>query len=568
MVAPLPELRKALVRPTGKHSIAHHATSRKISWDFKMNIQFLRMRRAQIAICSVTCMLFAASDPGNLLAQDVTSVAEDAAMVQPFITESTAVIVKVDPKRVALPNLPDGVKSMLPGGIEGYSVWSQSVTKGFDRLRAATEGQATYATIGIPLSKNEWPAFVFMKETSAPNQKQFADLVESLHESQSAVRNGVMIVMPGHDTDVEARLDSIVPSPRQELKNAFESVKDYPVQILLLPPDYVRRTVIELMPELPRHLGGGPSSLLSDGLMWAALGVDVAGPRIELVMQSNSEKAAHDLSAHLPKMMLSAHGEFDAIKASLPQDRLQKILPLVKPTVAGSRISIRLDDPKSISEMLRLMASAPSAVGEQIRRRTNSDNFRQILLGLHNYHGAYRSFPPRDEDRDADGKSRLSWRVHILPFIEQKKLYDEFKLDEPWDSAHNKPLIDRIPKIYASQSLDIKPGHTTFLAPVGEDTIFGGKRAMEFGDIVDGTSNTMVLVEVNPRLAVPWTAPQDYVFDPKAPGRGLRVGTDGRFLAAMGDGSVQMLRGAAPAVLLLRLFRKSDGETINWKAIR
>jgi hypothetical protein len=267
-------------------------------------------------------------------------------------------------------------------------------------------------------------------------------------------------------------------------------------------------------------------------------------------------------------MLLAAYDEFPAVKKGISRDGLQALLVLVKPKVAGDRITVRLDKLQSIDEVLQLMANAPAAVGEQLRRRTNIDSFKQILLAMHYYLDTYKGFPPRDEVRDADGTSGLSWRVHLLPFLEEVELYNEFALDQPWDSPHNKPLIEKMPKVYESQWLDIKPGHTTFLAPVGEDTIFGGEKAVKFQNITDGTSNTAALVEVKPSLSVPWTAPQDYAFDPMQPGEGLRLGPDGRFLAALADGSVQAFRGNAEPELLLRLFRKSDGNPLNRDELR
>ncbi len=158
--------------------------------------------------------------------------------------------------------------------------------------------------------------------------------------------------------------------------------------------------------------------------------------------------------------------------------------------------------------------------------------------------------------------------MHILPFVEGKKLYEQFHLDEPWDSPHNRTLIEKIPKAYQGQQYGVPRGHTTFLAPAGEDTVFGGRKATTFRDITDGTSNTVALVEVKPELAVPWTAPQDYLFDPAAPGRGLGAGPDGRFLAGLADGSVNLFRADVAPQLLLRLFRKSDGQVVDWNELR
>jgi hypothetical protein len=496
------------------------------------------------------------------------AVADDTEMVQPFIGETTILILKVEPSKLSLPKDSDTLKSTFPAGPEAYDRWVQDANRGIESLRLATSGQPMYATIGIPLSKNEWPAYLFVKANSEQSRNQLSELLGALHEIQSCTHNGFTVVAPSRNVDVEASLNSIVPSPRAELAAAFESVKGYPIQALLLPPDHVRRTVTELMPQLPRHLGGGPSSLLTDGLVWAAMAIDPSRPGAVVVIQSKSEKAAADLAEHLPNMLLAAYDEVPAVKSRISRDDFLALLPLLKPIVDGSRITIRIDELQSIREGLRLVASAPAAVAEQIRRQTNSDSFKQILLAMHNYHDTFKAFPPGDAFRDASGKSGFSWRVHILPFLDQRKLYEQFALDQPWDSPHNKPLIEKMPKVYESQWLGIQPGHTNFLAPVGEDTIAGSEKAISFRNITDGTSNTAVLVEVKPSLSVPWTAPQDYVFDPQRPAEGLRVDTDGRFLAALADGSVYLFRGNAAAELILRLFQKSDGNPLNRSELR
>jgi hypothetical protein len=519
--------------------------------DSKMNRQFF---------CVLVCLL-TVMNRGN-------AVADDAELVQPFVRETTTLILKVDSSRLSLPGDADSFRSTFPAGPEAYDRWVQDANRGIESLRVATGGEAIYATIGIPLSKNEWPAYLFVKEKTEQHRKQLTELFGALHEIQSCTHNGCTVLAFAGNVDVEASLNSIVPSPRAELAAAFESVREYPIQVLMVPPDYVRRTVTELMPQLPRHLGGGPSSLLTDGLVWAAMAIDPSRPSAVVVIQSKSEKAAVDLAEQLPKMLLAAHDEVPVVSSRISRDDFLALLPLLKPTVDGSRITIRLDELQSIREGLRLVASVPAAVAEQIRRQTNSDSFKQILLAMHNYYDTFKSFPPGDAFRDASGKSGLSWRVYILPFLDQGELYNEFDLDQPWDSPHNKPLIEKMPKVYESPWLGIQPGHTTFLAPLGEDTIAGSEKAISFRNITDGTSNTAVLVEVKPSLSVPWTAPQDYAFDPQQPGEGLGVGTDGRFLAALADGSVQMFRGNAVPELLLRLFQKSDGKPFDWSGLR
>src|SRR5205814_7143349 len=109
-----------------------------------------------------------------------------------------------------------------------------------------------------------------------------------------------------------------------------------------------------------------------------------------------------------------------------------------------------------------------------------------------------------------DGKPLLSWRVAILPYIEQDQLYKQFKLDEPWDSDHNKKLLDKMPKTFEIPEAKAKPGHTFYQVFTGPETVFplDATKKLRFpASFTDGTSNTLAIVEAaNP---VPWTKPED-----------------------------------------------------------
>ena len=85
------------------------------------------------------------------------------------------------------------------------------------------------------------------------------------------------------------------------------------------------------------------------------------------------------------------------------------------------------------------------------------NNLKQIGLAMHNYHATHKTFPPAFTV-DKDGKPLLSWRVLILPYLEQDALYKEFHLDEPWDSPHNRTLIERMPPTYRCPMMSSKRG--------------------------------------------------------------------------------------------------------------
>jgi len=185
-----------------------------------------------------------------------------------------------------------------------------------------------------------------------------------------------------------------------------------------------------------------------------------------------------------------------------------------------------------------------------VARRRSQNNLKQLVLTLHMMNDVYRSLPPAAHS-DKDGKPLLSWRVQILPYIEESALYVQFKMNEPWDSPHNIKLLPKMPKVFAPVGgVKTKEPYSTFYqAIVGPGCAFepgANKRLSIPRDFTDGTSNTIGLVEGYE--AVPWTKPADVTFDPKQPlPRFGGLFTDG-FHAALMDGSVRFLKPAKTGV--------------------
>ena len=141
------------------------------------------------------------------------------------------------------------------------------------------------------------------------------------------------------------------------------------------------------------------------------------------------------------------------------------------------------------------------------------------------------------------GSPLLSWRVHLLPFLDEIVLYEQFRLDEPWDSPHNKPLIAKMPPVFGSpRGEPLEVGRTRYVVPFGKDTIFDGDRGIGLARITDGASHTILILEVGEDKSVIWTKPDDMDFDPHNPLAGLGATSDLGILAAFADGSVWSLR--------------------------
>ncbi|QDU80132.1 CHAT domain protein [Polystyrenella longa] len=132
-----------------------------------------------------------------------------------------------------------------------------------------------------------------------------------------------------------------------------------------------------------------------------------------------------------------------------------------------------------------------------------------IMLAWHIHHDLYAQFPP--DIATPDKKAGLSWRVRILPMLEEQELYDQFHFDEPWDSEHNKQLIEKMPAVFRDSEQQLPAGMTRVVSVQGKGTVFTDR--VDFNKITDGTSMTGAIVEANE--ARPWTKPDDLTLSEK-----------------------------------------------------
>jgi hypothetical protein len=224
----------------------------------------------------------------------------------------------------------------------------------------------------------------------------------------------------------------------------------------------------------------------------------------------------------------------------------------------------------STGVLVALLLPAVQASREAARRMQSSNNFKQQLLGLHNSHDVFGAFPPA-YTVDKDGKPLLSWRVALLPYIGEQALYKQFHLDEPWDSDHNKRLLEQMPKLFRSPNSRAKPGMTVYLGVGGEQGVLtkpagAGAKGTAMKDITDGTSNTIVIVEASDELAVEWTKPVEWVPDASNPLKGLLGMRPNGFLAGFVDGHTQFVSKNIDPKILGYLFARSDGHKIDLPA--
>ncbi|MBN2580113.1 MAG: DUF1559 domain-containing protein [Pirellulales bacterium] len=191
-----------------------------------------------------------------------------------------------------------------------------------------------------------------------------------------------------------------------------------------------------------------------------------------------------------------------------------------------------------------LTLPAIQAAREAARRAACTNNLKQIGMAMHNYYDQHGTFPPAFST-DKDGKPLLSWRVLLLPYMEEETLYQQFNLDEPWDSPHNLALASQMPQVYRCLSDPAPPGVTSYAMLVGPHAISDGPHGRKISEIWDGLSNTVMVIEVS-GANINWTEPRDIDVQQFSGASTLQSASiesnhPGVVNTLFGDGSVQSL---------------------------
>lgn len=156
----------------------------------------------------------------------------------------------------------------------------------------------------------------------------------------------------------------------------------------------------------------------------------------------------------------------------------------------------------------------------------------------------YNEYPPA-VTLGPDGKPAHSWRVLLLPFFEQKQLYERYSFDEPWNGPNNKKLGGQMPALFSFAGSHIagESCSTNFVAITGSETVWPPSKAMTYEDVEDPPSRTIRFAEYN-GPPIHWMSPVDLEFATMSFKVGDPAGIDSQYLdpaVAMVNGSVQKL---------------------------
>lgn len=300
---------------------------------------------------------------------------------------------------------------------------------------------------------------------------------------------------------------------------------------------------------------------------------DADSPLFRMAMSLKDAKSARNVAAMLNGILaFASEAELNNIFFGTPDELstiTQQVLRKLRETDItqdGSNLEHVVPRPAGFADAMKPWFEQ---VGDTFRREQQrakeyalKGKMKEIGLAFHNHHDVYRSFGAADGSTADGRKSGLSWRVHLLPFLGEAQLYEQFKLDEQWDSEHNKKLIAKMPDVFKVKGVE-EAGKTSVHVLLGNTAPFkDGKTEFRIDDCIDGTSMTILAIVAGPDKAEVWTKPG-----------GIEIGDDPRnslgklsekFQVLLTDGSVHFLSSDLNIEVLKALMTNAGRELIQY----
>jgi hypothetical protein len=151
--------------------------------------------------------------------------------------------------------------------------------------------------------------------------------------------------------------------------------------------------------------------------------------------------------------------------------------------------------------------------------------------------------------------------------LEAQQAYGAYDMNQPWDSPANDAVKSMMPDVFRCPSDPNTGQYTDYVVVTGAETLFDGSKQTKFSDVIDGLSNTIMVVEAV-GMNIPWTEPRDLDFNRMSmtinsqPGNCVHSHHPGVALVLLGDGSVRQLNTNTPPETLRALLTKAGREQI------
>jgi prepilin-type processing-associated H-X9-DG protein len=397
------------------------------------------------------------------------------------------------------------------------------------------------------------------------------------------------LVLAREDLLRELIEDRKIPAPRHPWDEAWNKVVKGQLMVAL-ETRWLRRRISQGQIDGPTpglrpnvNLTLETISPLLDRARSYAISIDVArGLTVDLIAVAGTEDDAKPVANTLQAVLTLGKNAVQGMRQDLRGrdamnaeamdwivEAADSLLTAARLDTEGGYVRLQAKSPVDLAGAVKIVLPAVAAANTAARRQHSVNNLKQIALAFHNYHSANNQFPTPELYGGTTGKVPFSWRVAILPYLEQGDLYKRYDFDEPWDGPNNRKLLDLMPAVYSYPSPDGSPASRTNTAYF----VFAGKAAAlgvpagepEFAPTLsnfhDGPSTTILAVES--KREVPWTKPEDIPFDVKGPLPELKGFVENGFNVAFVDGSVRFISKTIDSTVLKALITRAGGEVIN-----
>jgi hypothetical protein len=530
------------------------------------------LQTRMVVLAPVLLLLFTS----NIHAAEASSV-DHAAVLAPFVNDDTFVAAYLDLSESATAKGGDGFALFagLPGDDEDSLL--PTLLRLEQLIRSSNAVDSLCVVAGLEdVNTQGGPLFIFQVR-KGKSAKDLAAFLESIKAKTSAAGLNFQTRVAGENTLLTgkaatlARYAKFANSGRDDLLGPLRRLSNEGAvfaAVFCPGPDF-RRVVRELWPTLPGALAPLRGELADK---WRHLEVGVTmspNPRPTFALEASDAESTQtfvELWNNFPKAFepMTELGE----RRHEMKSYLQPLVEQVQPRVEGTRAIVDFSaSDVQLASFRKALGDAAHAMTESNRRHRRFQQFKEMTIAMINFHDTQKHLPAAAEIRDKDGKPLLSWRVAILPYLDEGDLYKQFHLDEPWDSPHNRALLAKMPSVYADPDHKLKEitkaGTTTYQVPVAPGTIFHGNEGITYRDVTDGTSKTVLIVEVEPSRAVEWTKPQDWEVDMQNPLEGVAREDRKVFTAGFADGHVEAIPVNVDSQTLRSILTRSGKEVLD-----
>lgn len=219
--------------------------------------------------------------------------------------------------------------------------------------------------------------------------------------------------------------------------------------------------------------------------------------------------------------------------------------------------------------LLSMWMLAPTIVQLKTRRDITAckQNLKRIARALNAYADEYGTYPP-PAVLDAGGKPMHSWRVLILPYLGEKRLYTMYDMSKPWNAPENMAVQSQMPEVFLSPGVTnpLLASESSYMLVTGPGTMFPPSGPVARSAVTDGGANTLLVVETQNSSTV-WTEPKDLDVT-KLPSQigalgGIGGTHQGGATAVFVDGEAAWLPSDTSKAVIDSLLSPSGGEAVE-----